>query len=96
MARYQGLIKKMMSPDLPEIYKKLPLVELAGDERVLIENHHCVMQYTSNCICVKVSFGGIRIKGKRLRIVKMTSDQLVICGGIDCVELHRACAVKRV
>lgn len=95
MARYQGLIKRiLLSPDLPEVRRSLPLTELAGDQRVLIENHHCIMQYTKSCICVKVSFGSIRIKGRHLSIARMTSVQLVICGSIESIEIVRTCVRK--
>ena len=69
----------------------LPLIELAGDRRVLMENHNGVTEYGKERICVKVKFGQVCICGKELCLAKMTKSQLIICGRIDSVELYRGC-----
>lgn len=68
---------------------KLPLVEIAGERRVLIENHFGVTGYGSQEICVKVRFGHIIICGKGLELVRMTKEQLVVMGTIDGVQFRR-------
>lgn len=68
---------------------KLPLVELAGEHRVLIENHHGVIQYGCEEICVRVNYGYISILGSNLELARMTKEQLVITGRIDAVHLCR-------
>jgi len=65
------------------------LVEVAGDTRVLIEHHRGIRQYHSDCICVNVTFGSVSICGSCLEIARMTREQLVICGKIAAVTLHR-------
>lgn len=76
--------------DLPgETLPKLPLVEIAGDRRVLIENHKGVTELGCDRICVKVPFGNVEINGKGMSIVHMTQHQLVISGKIDYVKLIR-------
>lgn len=67
----------------------LPLIELAGDRRVLIEHHNGVAQYSTEEICVKVKFGYIVICGSSLELSFMTRGQLIISGCIDCVKLFR-------
>lgn len=67
----------------------VPLVEMLGDRRVLIENHRGVVQYGCNEICVKVSYGQICVTGYCLALVRMTKHQLVISGQIDCLSLRR-------
>lgn len=69
----------------------VPLIEIAGDGRVLIENHKGVTQYSKQRICVKVKFGQVCICGQGLRVAKMTKSQLIICGKIESVELFRGC-----
>ena len=69
----------------------LPLIELAGDVRVLIENHCGVTEYGDERICVKVKFGQVCICGQGLRLAKMTKSQLIICGRIQTVEMYRGC-----
>lgn len=66
-----------------------PIIELAGDKRVLIEHHKGVIQYGCEKICVKVKFGTVRICGYGLELAQMTKEQLVICGRIDSVTLCR-------
>ena len=65
----------------------VPIVELAGDRRVLIENHRGVVEYSGDVICVKVKFGLLCIYGHQLEFAKMTKAQLVITGKIQSVEL---------
>jgi len=69
----------------------LPLVEVCGERRVLIENHRGVSRYGSELICARVSFGEIAVRGCGLELAKMTRAQLVICGRIDSVSLVRRC-----
>ena len=69
----------------------LPLIELAGDARVLMENHCGVTEYGKERICIKVKFGQVCVCGQDLNLAKMTKSQLVICGRIQSVELYRGC-----
>lgn len=72
-----------------ELEPRLPIVELAGDHRVLIENHLSVIGYTSQCVCVKVKYGCVCINGSGLTIAKLSKDQLVIIGDIGSIQLSR-------
>ena len=67
----------------------LPIAELAGDRRLMIENHQGVSAYSRENICVKVKFGLIQICGCDLELARMTRDLLVIRGSIDAVKLIR-------
>jgi sporulation protein YqfC len=66
-----------------------PLVELAGDRRVLIEHHRGVSQYSREQICVKVKYGHVRIDGCGLELSRMSKEQLIIAGRIDGITLIR-------
>ena len=66
-----------------------PLVEIAGDGRVLIENHRGVREYSRERIGVKVKYGLVQICGSCLELRCMTWEQLVISGRIDMVQLKR-------
>lgn len=93
MERDKGLVERLTNAaDLPDApIPGLPLIELAGDARVLMENHCGVTEYGKERICVKVKFGQVCICGQGLRIAKMTKSQLIICGKIQSVELYRGC-----
>ena len=76
--------------DLPEEQLPgLPLVEIAGHRRVLIEHHCGVTEYGRNCVCVKVKFGFVVVLGSGLELSSMNRHTLVISGTIDGVRLER-------
>lgn len=67
----------------------VPLVELAGENRVLIEGHCGVTQYSREQITVKVRYGCVRICGCGLELSRMSKEQLIVTGQIDAVKLIR-------
>lgn len=73
-----------------ELHSGLPLVEIAGDRRVLIEHHYGVTQYGRCRISVRVKFGTVVILGSCLELTRMTAQQLIITGEISCVQLERS------
>ena len=67
----------------------VPLVELAGENRVLIEGHRGVTRYCRDQICVKVKYGCVCILGSCLELTRMTKEQLIVSGRIEAVRLLR-------
>ena len=65
------------------------IIEIAGDRRVLIENHFGVKAYSREKIVVKVKFGCICVCGCSLELLRMSKEQLIIRGKIDSVTLQR-------
>ena len=65
------------------------IVEIAGERRVLVENHRGVAAYSQEKILVKVKYGSLCICGCNLQMHHMTKDQLVVFGKIHNVSLHR-------
>lgn len=72
-----------------EVMPGMPLVEIAGEQRVLIECHRGVTEYSPNRICVKVSYGQVCVCGCGLELSVMTKERLVISGRIESVQLIR-------
>ena len=72
------------------IAPRVPLIELYGGKRILIENHCGVSEYTDNLICVKVKCGQVCVGGHNLRLALMSKDRLVICGKIASVHIKEA------
>ena len=72
-----------------DVIGRLPLLELAGDHRVLIENHNGVLGYSLNEIQIKVAYGRLSVIGSNLKILQMSKEQLVITGLIDEICLFR-------
>lgn len=92
MDRDKHIIAALNSAELADApVPGLPLIELAGDRRILIEHHCGVIEYGTERVCVKVKFGQVCISGEELCLAKMSKNQLIICGKIQCVELYRGC-----
>ena len=65
----------------------LPLVELYGNHRVLIENHSGVKSYCARKIIVRTKISDICIVGDKLEIANMSKCRLIITGEIESVLL---------
>ena len=65
----------------------LPIVELVGQKRLLIENHQGVLSYGCNEIKIKVSYGSVIVAGSALQLMEMSRVKLAICGRIDGLKI---------
>ena len=74
----------------PQPLPGIPLIEICGCRRVLVENHQGVIAYDENEIQIRVRYGVIRISGQTLQLCRMCREQLVIMGQIDGVSLKRS------
>lgn len=66
----------------------VPLVEICGNHRVLIENHKGITCYGETDIYVKVNKGDIHVVGEGLYLCRMNKIKLVITGRISTVQMH--------
>ncbi len=82
---WQNMVDKVNMVDA--VMPRVPLVELVGKHRVLIENHKGVTAYDTEKILVRVEYGEICVSGKNLTLAKMSKEQLVICGDLCGVTL---------
>ena len=91
MRRQSRILERFMDrADLQtEPQPNVPLVELAGECRVLIENHCGITEYGQGQMKVRVNYGLLCISGGNLIVARMTREQLVITGRIDCITLLR-------
>ena len=91
MERQKYLLDRLVQwADLSsEAVPGMPLVEILGEGRVLIENHRGVTEYGTDRISIRVGFGQIIICGCGLELSRMSREQLVILGRIDGVTLCR-------
>ena len=82
--------KWMLGADLPdENLGRLPLVEICGDRRVLIEHHTGVTEDGPERICVQAHKGQITVLGQGMKLCRMSDRQLIISGRIQGVALSR-------
>ena len=90
MSKKNWVQQLLASADLSgEAVPGIPVVELLGDQRVLIERHEGVTQYSDLEIRVKVSYGCICITGSKMELAAMTKAHLVITGRIESLALER-------
>ena len=67
----------------------VPVVEIAGEYQVLIEQHKGMVEFSRERICVKVGYGFVCVLGTALMLSHMSQHRLVISGQIDCVKIMR-------
>ena len=72
-----------------EVFPGQSLVEIIGDQRVLVENHRGIAEYGQEKICVKVKMGIVEIRGNDLQVQCISRECLVITGSIHDVALNR-------
>ena len=89
MGKKHNFFAHMMeqTPLGPELVPGQPIVEIAGEHRVLIENHQGVLSYAPNDIKIKVDYGCMIITGRDLQLMEMSRVKLAICGRIDGLQL---------
>lgn len=95
MKNKKGILRKLSeeASSYAQFLPGIPIVEIAGDKRVLIENHSGITEYSPQRIAVKVSFGCICICGNNMDLSCMSGQQLVIGGRIDTVSIIRGGSV---
>lgn len=83
----KGMLHRLMQGvDLPaESIPGNSLVEVVGRKRVLIEFHFGICAYSRCEICVRIKPGVVRICGTELELLRITKQQLVVCGKIDSI-----------
>lgn len=89
MAKERSIMERLSAAAdlLDEPLPGLPLVELAGDKRVLIEHHMGITEYGRERIVIKAKIGAICVSGADMEVVRMTKSQLIINGTIFSVSI---------
>lgn len=86
-----GWLERLMDGmDLPgEGAPGQTLVEIVGENRVLVENHRGITEYGTDRIRIQVKYGSLCICGEGLEMKRMSRNQLIITGRIEVVNLIR-------
>ena len=77
-----------VSGDVESVRSDVPLVEIVGKNRVLIENHNGISEYGCNNICIKAKDGCICINGKDLSLEVISKERVVITGRLESIGLQ--------
>ncbi len=67
----------------------VPVVEIAGTNRVLVERHQGVRGYSPECIEIGLSYGSLCVCGRNLCLSRMTRGQLVVTGEVQNLQIRR-------
>ena len=63
------------------------IIEVFGDNRILIERHGGITAFDESCICIKTSYGSVQISGNNLKVDCMSKEQLIINGDFDSLTI---------
>ena len=92
MQRVNWMQKLADGADLSgETLPGVPVIEIAGESRVIIERHAGIIEYGRERICIKVRYGVVCVCGGGLELTRMERELVVISGRIDCIQLQRRC-----
>jgi len=79
-------IQKSVEPK-QNVLSKIPIAELAGRNRLLVENHQGILAYSKQEIQIKVSYGRLAVVGTDLQLMQISREQLVITGQIAEIQV---------
>ena len=72
--------------DIPGEAAGMPRVTITGFQRVHVENHRGLLEYSQERICVNSGRLVIRINGAGLELAAMSDMELVVTGKVSSVE----------
>lgn len=73
--------------ELPkEIILNMPKLTMIGSRNLIIENYKGIIEYEDNKIRINTGIGIIKIKGERLVIKEITSEDIMVDGEIEVME----------
>ena len=73
--------------ELPkDIMLDLPRLVLIGNRQLILENHRGIIEYSDEKVRIAVSNGEVMVKGSKLQIRGLFTDELSIEGCIETVE----------
>ncbi|MCL2408970.1 MAG: YabP/YqfC family sporulation protein [Oscillospiraceae bacterium] len=76
--------------ELPgEVLAGIPKFSLTGNRRMHIEGHRGVLGYDDAVITINCGAVVLRVYGRRLEIISMNAEELLIAGYIEKLEFER-------
>jgi sporulation protein YqfC len=75
--------------DLPrDIVLNLPRIVITGRLAVFIENHKGIVEYSPEVVRINTAIGVIAVKGQRLFIKSILSDEITVEGEIQTIQFE--------
>ena len=85
LGKWLTTLEQITDEQLPGV----PVVEIGGCSRVLVERHRGVLAYSDETIEIRQCYGMLCVSGEDLQLREMTRDRLAICGKISALEIKR-------
>lgn len=74
--------------ELPiDIMMDLPRLSVVGNIEASLLNHKGIIEYTQNTIRINTKSGNFKITGENLEIKTILSEEIVIVGNIENIEI---------
>lgn len=75
--------------ELPkEVISNKPRVTIVGFEQMLIENYKGILEYEEFFIKISTHIGTININGFNMKLEQLTTDDIMITGKIESMDLE--------
>lgn len=71
-----------------ELSTNNPKITIIGFERLLIENYKGILEYQEYFVRISTHIGIINISGFNLKLEEMTTDDLLVTGKIEGIDLE--------
>lgn len=71
-----------------EVASNLPKISMIGFQRMLIENYKAILEYQDFYIRISTYIGIVNINGYELNLQEMTTDDLLITGKIEGIDIE--------
>lgn len=88
----EGVNKRKSLEEIFELPKEVisdkPKITIVGFEQMLIENYKGVLEYEEFFIKISTHIGTININGFNLKLEQLTSDDIMITGKIESMDLE--------
>lgn len=88
----EGVSKRKSLEEIFELPKEVisdkPKITIVGFEQMLIENYKGVLEYEEFFIKISTHIGTININGFNLKLEQLTSDDIMITGKIESMDLE--------
>jgi sporulation protein YqfC len=76
--------------ELPkEIVLNIPRITMIGSSDMIVENYKGIIEYENERIRLNTGSGPIAVKGSKLEIREITSEDIIISGDIRSLEFYK-------